>query len=83
MLAQIEKLLPNLDEFKVFEVTKIRLGKIVKAGILMLHLNGKYVRNISQIVMFDDCEKIGEKKKIKTFTSYDLYYEVFEKLVVE
>lgn len=31
----------------MFEVTKIRLGKIVKAGILILHMNGKHVRNIS------------------------------------
>lgn len=75
--------MPNLEEFKHFEVTKIRLGKIVKTGILLIHLNGKYVKNISEIVMFDDCEKIGEKKKIKTFTVYDLYYELFEKLVVE
>ena len=58
-------------------MTKIRLGKIVKAGILILFINGKYVRNISEIITYDDCEKIGAKKKIKTFTTYDLYYEVF------
>ncbi len=83
MLAEIEQLIPNLEEFKLFEVTKVRLGKIVKTGILLLHLNGKYVRNISEIITYDDCEKIGSKKKIKAFTTYDLYYEVFEKLVVE
>lgn len=59
----------------------MRLGKIVKAGILILYLNGKVIRNISEIITFDDCEKIGNKKKIKTFTTYDLYYEVFEKMV--
>lgn len=64
-------------------MTKIRLGKIVKVGILILFLNGKVIRNMAEIVTYDDCEKIGQKKKIKTFTTYDLYYEVFEKLVVE
>lgn len=64
-------------------MTKIRLGKIVKVGILILFLNGKVIRNMAEIVTYDDCEKIGHKKKIKTFTTYDLYYEVFEKLVVE
>ncbi len=76
-------MIPNLEEFKLFEVTKVRLGKIVKTGILLLHLNGRHVRNISEIITYDDCEKIGNKKKIKTFTTYDLYYEVFEKLIVE
>jgi len=49
----------------------------------MLYLNGKVIRNIAEILTFDDCEKIGEKRKIKTFTTYDLYYEVFERLVAE
>lgn len=59
----------------------MRLGKIVKAGILILYLNGKVIRNIAEIITFEDCDKIGEKKKIKAFTTYDLYYEVFEKMV--
>jgi hypothetical protein len=55
MLEEIEQLIPNLEEFKVFEVTKIRLGKIVKVGILILFLNGKVIRNMAEIVTYDDC----------------------------
>jgi hypothetical protein len=40
-------MIPNLEEFKLFEATKIRLGKIVKVGILLLFLNGKVIRNIA------------------------------------
>lgn len=59
------------------------MGKIVKSGILILFMNGKVIRNIAEIITFDDCEKIGSKRKIKTFTTYDMYYEVFEKMVGE
>ncbi len=83
MLDEIEQLIPNLEEFKLFEATKIRLGKIVKTGILILFMDGKVIRNIAEIITFDDCERIGNKRKIKTFTTYDLYYEVFEKRVAE
>jgi len=31
------------------------LGKIVKVGILLLFLNGKVIRNIAEILTFDDC----------------------------
>lgn len=55
MLEQIEQLIPNLEEYKLFEATKIRLGKIVKVGILLLYMNGKVIRNIAEIITFDDC----------------------------
>jgi len=31
--------------------TKLRMGKIIKVGLMIAYLNGKYVKNFAQILL--------------------------------
>ena len=37
------------------------MGKIIKAGLLIAYLNGKYIKNFSQIMVHEDMIKVGKR----------------------
>jgi hypothetical protein len=61
MLEEIEGIAENLEDADLVEPTKLRIGKIIKAGLLIAYLNGKYVKNFAQILLHEDLVKIGKR----------------------
>lgn len=37
------------------------MGKIIKSGLLIAYLNGKYVKNFAQILLHEDIVKVGKR----------------------
>ena len=37
------------------------MGKIIKAGLLIAYLNGKYVKNFAQLLLHEDTIKVGKR----------------------
>ena len=67
----------------MFDVTKLWLSRIVTTGILVAFFTSKSVENFSEIIMYQDIAKTGRRNRLKVYTLYDIYYEVFEKIVAE
>lgn len=41
------------------------MGKIIKVGLLIGFLNGKYIKNFSQILIHEDLIKIGKRETLR------------------
>ena len=57
------------------EPTRIRMGKIIKAGLLVAYLNGKYVKNFSQLILHEDMIKIGKKSTLREDSISHLFFD--------
>ena len=45
--------------------TRLRMGKIIKVGLLMAYLNGKYIKNFPQIIIHEDMIQIGKRDTLR------------------
>lgn len=61
MVEELEGISDNLNDTELVTLTRIRMGKIIKVGLLTAFLNGKYVRNFPQILIHDDMIKVGKR----------------------
>jgi hypothetical protein len=59
MLEELEGIAENLEKARLVAATKTRLGKIIKAGLLIAYLNGKSVKNFAQVLLHEERIKIG------------------------
>ena len=41
------------------------MGKIIKVGLLIGFLNGKYIKNFPQILIHEDLIKIGKRETLR------------------
>jgi len=49
------------------------MGKIIKTGFIIAFLNGKYIKNFSQILLHEDTLKMGKKQKLREDCIANLY----------
>lgn len=61
MLEELDGISENLQDVELVTPTRIRMGKIIKVGLLIAFLDGKYVRNFPQILIHEDIIKIGKR----------------------
>ena len=41
------------------------MGKIIKVGLLIAFLNGKYIKNFAQIIIHEDIIKVGKRETLR------------------
>jgi len=61
MIDELEGIAENLSDVDLVTPTRMRMGKIIKVGLLIGFLNGKYVRNFPQILVHEDMIKVGKR----------------------
>lgn len=51
MLEELEGIAENLEDPELTTLIRVRMGKIIKVGLLIAYLNGKYIKNFPQIIL--------------------------------
>lgn len=49
------------------------MGKIIRSGLLIAYLEGKYVKNFGQILLHEDTVKIGKRETLREDCAADIY----------
>lgn len=57
------------------------MGKIIKAGLLIAYLNGKYVKNFAQLLLHEDMLKVGKKETLREDCICDVFLKEFKKVL--
>jgi hypothetical protein len=81
MLEELEGIAENLEEAGLVVATKTRMGKIIKAGLLIAYLNGKYVKNFAQVLLHEDMIKIGKRETLREDCIADLFLQEFRRVL--
>ena len=55
--------------------TKLRMGKIIKVGLLIAFLNGKYIKNFPQIIIHEDIIKVGKLETLREDNIVELFMD--------
>lgn len=70
-----------MQESSLVEVTKIRLGKIIRTGLIIAFINGKYIKNFAQILLHEDIIKIGKRETLREDCAADLFVAEFKRVL--
>ena len=57
------------------------MGKLIKVGLLIAFLNGKYIKNFSQIIIHEDMIKIGKRETLREDNISKIFLEEFKKQI--
>jgi hypothetical protein len=49
------------------------MGKIIKSGLLIAFINGKYVKNFGQMLLHEDIVKVGKRETLREDCAADLF----------
>lgn len=81
MLEELEGIAENLEEAALVEPTKLRMGKIIRSGLLIAYLEGKYVKNFGQLLLHEDTVKLGKREALREDCAADLYLAEFKRVL--
>lgn len=81
MLEELQGIAENLEEPALIEPTKLRMGKIIRSGLLIAYLEGKYVKNFAQILLHEDTVKLGKRETLREDCAADLFLAEFKRVL--
>ena len=79
MREELEGISQNLNDPELESATRLRMGKIIKTGLLIAYLNGKYIKNFSQILIHEDMIKVGKRQTLREDNISKLFLEEFKR----
>ena len=57
------------------------MGKIIKVGLIIAFLNGKYVKNFPQILLHEDMIKVGKRETLREDNISKLFVQEFKRIL--
>lgn len=81
MLEELEGIAENLEEPALVEPTKLRMGKIIRSGLLVAYLEGRYVKNFGQLLLLEDTVRVGKREALREDCAADLFLAEFRRVL--